>query len=186
VRLIKAAWRAGYRDLAAARPSPGTPRCHRWTSNAHPGGDERRRPRGVFRAVTHQDGRRRNRHAVEADTAAAHSLPGDTAASCPAPIFYTKDGQPGPKGGPPRPPAPYTKDTLGDHFRELRIAVFGMAEAGGKGRKLMNFRRSGLVEALARGAAVETVAAKAANSIDQNRELEMDLLAQSGGYRAHR
>jgi hypothetical protein len=93
-----------------------------------------------------------------------------------APIFYTKDGQPGPKGGPPRPPAPYTKDTLGDHFRELRIAVFGMAEAGGKGRKLMDFRRSGLVEALARGAAVETVAAKAAHSIDQNRELEKTYL----------
>jgi hypothetical protein len=40
----------------------------------------------------------------------------------------------------------------------------------------MDFRRSGLVEALARGAAVETVAAKAAHSIDQNRELEKTYL----------
>lgn len=40
----------------------------------------------------------------------------------------------------------------------------------------MGFRRSGPIEALAGGAAVETVAAKAANSIDTNRELEKTYL----------
>jgi hypothetical protein len=82
----------------------------------------------------------------------------------------------GAEGRPAASAGPYTKDTLGDDFRVVRVAVFGDGEKGKAGRKIMDFRRSGLIEALAGGAAVEAMAAKAANSIDQNRELEKTYL----------
>jgi hypothetical protein len=39
---------------------------------------------------------------------------------------------------------PYSKDTLGDDFRDVRRAVFGNAET----RTLADFRRSGAIEAI--------------------------------------
>lgn len=83
------------------------------------------------------------------------------------PIFHTRGGQPGPKGGRPRPPVPYTKDTLGDDFRVVREAVFP-----GDTRTIMDFRRSGAIETIAGGASSEILAGKMANSIDSNRELQ--------------
>lgn len=83
------------------------------------------------------------------------------------PIFHTRGGQPGPKGGRPRPPVPYQKDTLGDDFRIVREAVFP-----GDSRTVADFRRSGAVEATAGEVAPAALAAKMANSIDANRELQ--------------
>lgn len=87
------------------------------------------------------------------------------------PIFHTRGGVPGPKGGRPRPPAPYTKDTLSKDFRAVRDAEFK-----GDQRKVMDFRRSGAVEATAGQVDPAALAGKMANSIDSNRELQKTYL----------
>lgn len=85
-----------------------------------------------------------------------------------APIFRTRGFAPGPKGGRPRAGVPYTKDSLVDDFADVRRLVFGTDEK----RRLMDMRRSGAVEANAGGAAVEAIAAKMGNSIDENKALQ--------------
>ncbi|MER9282029.1 hypothetical protein [Mesorhizobium sp. M0522] len=85
-----------------------------------------------------------------------------------APIFRSRGFTPGVKGGRPRAGVPYTKDTLVDDFADARLLVFGKGEK----RKLMDMRRSGAVEANAGGASVETIAAKMGNSIDENKTLQ--------------
>jgi hypothetical protein len=75
------------------------------------------------------------------------------------PIFRTKGFKPKSKGGRPRLPVPHTKNSLIDDFADLRRTVFGQGEK----RRLMDMRRTG---------AVEAIAAKMANSIDQNRKLQ--------------
>ncbi|MBI2719568.1 MAG: hypothetical protein HY245_04000 [Rhizobiales bacterium] len=69
-----------------------------------------------------------------------------------AAIFRNRSGQ------------PYSSDTLGDDFRAVREAAFP-----GDGRKLLDIRRSGAVEAIAGGADPAAVAAKMGNTIDKNR-----------------
>lgn len=69
-----------------------------------------------------------------------------------APIFRNRSG------------APYSKDTLGDDFRDIRALAFGMAER----RTLADFRRSGTVEAIRGGAADGHIAAKMANQFDKS------------------
>lgn len=85
-----------------------------------------------------------------------------------APIFRTRGFAPGPKGGRPRAGVPYTKDSLVDDFADVRRLVFGSEEK----RRLMDMRRSGAVEANAGGAAVEAIAAKMGNSIDESKALQ--------------
>lgn len=106
---------------------------------------------------------RRTRRLVEAYIAA---LPFELLDD--APIFRTRGYTPTGKGGRPRPPMPYTKDSLVDDFADLRRQVFGKDEK----RRLMDMRRSGAVEANAGGASVESISAKMGNSIDQNRKLQ--------------
>ena len=74
---------------------------------------------------------------------------------------------PGARGGKPRPPVPYTKDLLGDDFRTARQAVFP-----GDKRQVQDFRRSGAIETVAGQATGAELAAKMANSIDSNRQLQ--------------
>jgi hypothetical protein len=83
------------------------------------------------------------------------------------PIFHTRGAEPGPLGGRPRRPVPYTKDTFGDDFRVVRNALFP-----GDSRQLGDFRRSGAVEATAGEVDPAALAGKMANSIDQNKELQ--------------
>lgn len=83
------------------------------------------------------------------------------------PIFHTRGGEPGPKGGRPRPPVPYTKDTLSKDFRTVRDAEFP-----GDTRKVSDFRRSGAVEAVAGKVDPAALAAKMANTIDDNKALQ--------------
>lgn len=84
-----------------------------------------------------------------------------------APIFHTRGGQPGPKGGRPRPPVPYTKDTLGVDFRVIRDLEFP-----GDVRWISDFRRSGAIEAVAGKVDPAALAAKMANSIDDSKALQ--------------
>lgn len=89
-----------------------------------------------------------------------------------APIFYTRGGAAGPKGGRPRLPVPYTADTLGDDFRELREALFP-----GDPRTLGNdFRRGGAVEALAGEVDAGALSAKMGNTIEESRALQQTYL----------
>jgi hypothetical protein len=72
-----------------------------------------------------------------------------------APIFRNRSG------------APYSKDTLGDDFRSVRLFVFGLVEE----RQLADFRRSGSVDAFAGDAPPEKVSAKMANSLSASNRL---------------
>ena len=58
----------------------------------------------------------------------------------------------------------YSKDTLGDDFRDVRALVFGLEER----RTLADFRRSGTVEAIRGGAEGGQIAAKMANQFDKS------------------
>lgn len=166
VRLVKRAWRLGYKGLAAALAvawdTSLSPVDVRTLTKAQLKGDAE----GPFfsrdRTKTGESAigtlGKRTQRLLDAYMA---TLPPNLLPS--APIFYTRGGQAGPKGGRPRPPAPYTKDTLGDDFRVVRVAEFGPKEH----RKIMDFRRSGAVEALAGEVDPAVLAAKMANSIDQ-------------------
>ena len=72
-----------------------------------------------------------------------------------APIFRNRSG------------APYSKDTLGDDFRAVRGVEFPADK-----RKLMDFRRSGAVEATAGKVDPAALAGKMANTIDRSKELQ--------------
>lgn len=84
-----------------------------------------------------------------------------------SPIFRTRGAAPGPKGGRPRAPAPYTKDTLSKDFRKVLAA-----KLPGDERKVMDFRRSGAIEAIAGAVDDKALAGKMANSIDTNKRLQ--------------
>lgn len=58
----------------------------------------------------------------------------------------------------------YSKDTLGDDFRDIRLLVFGEAER----RTLADFRRSGASEATAGGASDKAIGHKLANDFASN------------------
>lgn len=73
-----------------------------------------------------------------------------------APIFRNRSGR------------AYSKDTLGDDFRDMRALVFGSAET----RTLADFRRSGAVEALRGGASAELIGNKLANDFASSANLQ--------------
>jgi hypothetical protein len=62
---------------------------------------------------------------------------------------------------------PYSKDTLGDDFRDVRKAEFGHGER----RTLADFRRSGAVEAIAGGSSAEALAVAMGNTISSSNAL---------------
>jgi hypothetical protein len=64
---------------------------------------------------------------------------------------------------------PYSKDTLGDDFRDIRTAAFGLDEK----RQLRDMRRSAAIEATAGGVDPAALANKMGNSIDDARELQI-------------
>lgn len=179
VRLIKAAWRAGFRGLAAALAVAWdtglSPVDVRTLTGAQMKGDAE----GPF---FHRDRTKTGEGAIGTLSRRTHALLKAYMATLPpnllpsAPIFYTRGSAAGPKGGRPRKPAPYTKDQFGDDFRDLRVTVFGESERGKQGRKIMDFRRSGAVEMLAGGVTPEVMAGKMANTIDQNKELQATYL----------
>lgn len=85
-----------------------------------------------------------------------------------APLFRTRGRtESGAKGGRPWAPRPYTKDKLADDFALIREQVFGKTER----RTLADFRRSGVVEATAGGAAAEQISSKLANTLSASNRL---------------
>lgn len=89
------------------------------------------------------------------------------------PIFHTRGAEPGPKGGRPRAPVPYTKDTLSKDFRKVLALVMP-----GEDRKVMDFRRSGAIEAVAGDVDMAALASKMGNSIATNKKLQQAYLPQ--------
>jgi hypothetical protein len=63
--------------------------------------------------------------------------------------------------------APYSSDTLGDDFRDIRRLVFGDREQ----RTLADFRRSGAIEAIAGGAKAEELAHAMGNTLSASNAL---------------
>lgn len=96
------------------------------------------------------------------------------------PIFHTRGSGTGPLGGRPRAPAPYSKGTLSKDFRVIRALEFPKEEKlpAQKRRKVMDFRRSGAIEAVAGNVDPMHLAGKMANSIDTNKALQATYLPQ--------
>jgi hypothetical protein len=63
--------------------------------------------------------------------------------------------------------SPYSSDTLGDDFRDVRTSEFGANER----RTLADFRRSGAVEAIAGGARAEELAHAMGNTLSASNAL---------------
>jgi hypothetical protein len=152
VRLVKGAWRAGYCGLACIVAvmwdtsfSPVDARKLTTVHRVDAGFFVERSKTGASALGTLS---RRTQTLIEAYHAILTPAAGTE-------LFRNRSG------------AAYSKDTLGDDFRDLRALVFGVAE----GRKLADLRRSGSVEALAGDASMEAIAAKMGNDIDQNKEL---------------
>lgn len=72
-----------------------------------------------------------------------------------SPIFLNRSG------------APYSKDTLGDDFRNVRSLVFGESEK----RQMLDFRRSGAVEGIAGGAKPADLAHAMGNTLSASNAL---------------
>jgi hypothetical protein len=153
VRLVKQAWRSGYHGLAALLAVA-------WDTQLSPvdvrrlSANQRRRDiKGswfeVDRAKTGREAlatlSRRSEGVLDAYLA-------KIGVALVGPVFRNRSG------------APYSKDTLGDDFRDIREMVFGRSET----RKLADFRRSGTVEAFAGDASPEKVSAKMANTLSQS------------------
>jgi hypothetical protein len=85
-----------------------------------------------------------------------------------APIFRTAGSPPGPKGGRPWAPRPYTQDKLVKDFGLVRELVFGPDEK----RQLQDMRRSGAVEATRGGAPAEQLSQKMANTLSASNRLQ--------------
>jgi hypothetical protein len=171
VRLVKAAWRHGYRGLACiiaiAWDTSFAPVDARTLTSAQAveTGDDwcfriDRTKSGVAAFGT-LSARTRRLALAYVDQLGVTLLPD-------SPIFRSRGYTPGPKGGRPRVGVPYTKDALVADFADVRHLVFGPHER----RMLMDMRRSGGVEANAGGGSVEAVAAKMGNSIDVSKALQ--------------
>lgn len=154
-RLCKTAWRSGYHGLAAliavAWDSMLSPVDVRSLTPAQ------RKGADVFELGRAKTGRAAvatlSRAAVRVLDAYVSGLGVEIAQT--SPIFRNRSGH------------CYSKDKLGDDFRDVRALAFGPAET----RTLADFRRSGTVEALRGGASLTIVGQKAANDMGSNPSL---------------
>lgn len=169
-RLVKAAWRMGFAGLAAAL-------AVMWDTQMAPGdvraltaGQLRRAGEGhlVFTergktgvAVGGILSKRASRVvAAYVDSLGFTPMPDQ-------PLFRTRPFAPGTKGGRPRQPVPYSKNIMGQDFREVREAVFGARET----RQMIDLRRSGAVEAIAGGANAEQLSHAMGNTLSASNAL---------------
>lgn len=169
-RLVKRAWRMGYKGLAAALAvswdtmlSPVDVRGLT-TAQLSP------RPQGPLFSLARA---KTGKAAIGTISQKSEKVLARYIASLPVtlhpdmPIFHTRGHLPGPTGGKPVLPRPYTKDVLSKDFRVVREIEFP-----GDKRTIMDFRRSGAVEATAGQVDQNALAGKMANSIDTNRHLQ--------------
>jgi hypothetical protein len=158
VKLIKSAWRMGYHGLAAGL-------AVMWDTQFQPV-DVRRLCLGMRRkdgTGTYFDTARGKtekavigtvtRRAMRIVDAYVKALDFDLHAD--APIFRNRSL------------APYSSDTMGDDFRDVRNAVFP-----GDTRQMMDFRRSGAIEAVAGGVDPLPLSQKMGNALAQSRKLQ--------------
>ena len=162
VRLVKAAWRSGYKGLAALVAIAWDTQLSPVDARSLTLGQKRQDDRGVWfdlhraktgRAAIGTLGRRSQR-LLEAYLEGLGATPTPD-----APIFRHRRGR------------AYSKDTLGDDFRTVRELVFP-----GDTRQLLDMRRSGAVEAAAGGADPLALSAKMANSIHAASDLQQTYL----------
>ena len=174
VRLVKGAWRLGYHGLAACCAvawdtsfSPVDVRTLTLAQLSNDAGGQ------VFQRSRAKTGKAAigtlSKRAQWVLNAYLTTLPKGLHPS--APIFRTRGHVPTARGGKPRPAVPYTADTLGDDFRDVRAVVFP-----GDRRQMLDFRRSGTVEAKAGGATRDMLKDKLANNIDENAFLDATYL----------
>ena len=163
VRLVKRAWRMGYRGLAVILAVA-------WDTSLAPIDCRSLRPSQMTR-----DGQRVTFAVDRAKTGAAAI--GTLCMRTQRLLMVYIDGL----GAEPMPDAPllrnrsggaYTKECLNKDFAKVRAAVFGPTET----RKIMDLRRSGSVEANAGQVDAGALAAKMATTIDQARELQRTYL----------
>jgi hypothetical protein len=151
VRLCKGAWGAGYKGLAAVMAVA-------WDTSLSPVDVRSLRPSDRNGDTFSIERAKTGRAAIGTLTPRLLwaldgylcELGADVALT--APIFRNRSGR------------AYSKDTLGDDFRDVRALVFGLDER----RRLANFRRSGTVEAIRGGAEGGQIAAKMANQFDKS------------------
>jgi len=156
-RLAKCAWRSGYKGLAAIIAVAWDTQFSPVDVRSLKASQRRQDARGGFfvsrRGKTGQEVigtlTRRGERVLEAYLRSlGFEIVGD------APLFRNRSGR------------PYTGDTLGDDFRDVRAIMFP-----GDDRVLLDIRRTGAVEALAGEADPAAMAAKMGNTIDKNRQL---------------
>jgi hypothetical protein len=151
VRLCKGAWRAGYKGLAAVMAVA-------WDTSLSPVDVRSLRPvdrqGDTFSVERAKTGRAAigtlSRRSLRTLDGYLSQLGADVSPT--APIFRNRSGR------------AYSKDTLGDDFRDVRELVFGLSER----RTLADFRRLGTVEAIRGGAEGGQIAAKMANQFDKS------------------
>jgi hypothetical protein len=147
VRLCKGAWRARYKGPAAVMAVA-------WDTSLPP--VDMRSLRPIDRQGDTFSLERRaaigtlSRRSLRALDGYLSELGADVAST--APIFRNRSGR------------AYSKDTLGDDFRDVRTLVFGLEER----RTHADFRRSGTVEAIRGGTEGGQIAAKMANQFDKS------------------
>jgi hypothetical protein len=155
VRLVKTAWRNGYKGLAACMAVAWDSQLSPIDARTLKASQLQRDPVGVYfkveRAKTGRGAlgtltRRAKRVLVALMQEFGADLVGEAA------IFRNRSR------------AAYSKDTLGDNFRDIRELVFGPAEK----RQMADFRRTSTVEALAGGFDPETLSNKMANTLSQS------------------
>jgi hypothetical protein len=158
VRLVKAAWRSGYRGLAVLLAVA-------WDSQLSPvdarklTAQDRRSDR--FGAWFEVERAKTGRAALATLSRRTSTLLAAYLAGLPAeplgtsPLFRNRSGR------------AYSKDTLGDDFRTVRSKVFGPGES----RQLADFRRSGATEALAGNVLPEKLSSKMANTLSASNRL---------------
>lgn len=168
VRLVKTAWRAGYHGLAAALATM-------WDSQLSPG-DVRALTRGQLDQVLAGGLIVTERAKTGASVGAALS-PRSAAivrayaaqlgveVHAEAPLFRTRGHTKG--DGRPWAPRPYTKDRFAEDFREVRTILFGEREK----RQMLDFRRSGAVEAIAGDAEPAKLAHAMGNTLGSSNAL---------------
>lgn len=162
IRLVKEAWRRGYRGLACiiavaydAQLAPIDARSLTLGESRSDGFklwfelDRAKTGRSALGTLS-----RRTQALIRAYAAA---LPSEFLTS--APIFLTRRG------------AAYRKNSLSEDFRDLRAIVFP-----GDTRQLQDMRRTGAVEAQSGGADLSVISQKMANTISANSQLQKTYL----------
>jgi hypothetical protein len=86
------------------------------------------------------------------------------------------------RGGRPRAGTRYTKDSLTREFRVVRTAGFGPSET----RKMLDFRRSGAVEAISGGAGAEALSHAMGNTLAASNALFKTYARERGNDGAER